>query len=298
MKKYIKASLSESTPDWLLKKLNTRYSTLKNKMLQKCNIALDKATYTDEKTSSECMPIYLLGVDYGTTVYIPGVNDDDSESINGRYRKLGSIAKSKLPEMAIDVVYIDLGDPNNIAPTKERYQDPRYTYRYSPDGKYAGQYKKTRYDRETHEEYPDGWSEKGMTPANESRARDKSGYKIPSPEERLANYYSKFPNKITNKVDALYQKLLDTRQLLFEADFNSPARDRWDDTVNIDYSKAYRKFADAVDDYREALRDLKNLNLDDGVYNSYEISRFANTITDIAGRVDDINKILNGERVW
>lgn len=299
MKKYIRASISESTPDWLKKKLATdRFgNNLKNKMVNKYHVALDRATYTDEKTSSDCIPIYLLNVDYGTTVYIPGVNDDQSESINGRYRKLGSIAKSKLPDMAEDIVYVDLGDSSNVAPTKERYQDPRYTYRYSgPQGKYAGQYKKTRYDHETREEYDDGWSKSGMTPANESRARDKSGYKIPSPEQRLADYYKKFPDKITSKVDSLYDKLIDTRQLLNEADFNKPRADYWDrETVDIDYAKAYRRFADAVDDYRKLLTNMKDM----GKFSrDYGISSYTRTIRDISTRVDEIRKILNGEDVW
>ena len=300
MKKYIRASISESTPDWLRRKLtNGRWgNTFKQALLNKYHIALDKANYTSQPTSPTSKPIYLLQVDYGTVVYMPGVNDDSTESINGRYRKLGSIAKSKLPDMAVDVVYVDPSDEANKAPDRSKYQDPRYSYRYSNKGDYAGQYKKTRYDRESGQEYPDGWSDQGMRPSNESRSRDKSGYRIPSPEERLTEFYTRFPDKLTSKVDALYNKLIDTRQMLVDTDFNTPRpswRDR-DTGDNVDYGRAFRRFADAVDDYRDLLSNMKDIERFGEDYGG--ISQFARTARDISERVDDIQKILEGENVW
>lgn len=264
-------------------------------MRNKYHIALDKAQYSDSPTSNS-IPIYLLQTYYGNTVYCPGVNDDETTLINGRSRKLGSIAKSKLPEMAIDTVYIDLSG-DNVVPTKERYRDPRRIYRHTgPDGKYAGQYRKTKYDRETDQDLLDGWSDTGLTPSNESRARDKSGYKIPTPEEKLEQYYTEFPERITDKIDTLYDKLIKTRQMLLDSDFNSPIPDYYSEEPNIDYSKAYRRFADAINDYRQLLTDMKS------EFNGFDrgsgIARFARTVSQISERVDEVQRILNGERVW
>ena len=288
MKRYIKASLSPSTPDWLRRKLANKGfgNNLKSNMLRKYNIALDKATYTDTRTSSDCMPIYLLRVDYGDVVYIPSVNDDESASINGRYRKLGSIAKSKLSDMAEDIVYIDLSDSNNTYSNKERYQDPRYAYRYAPQGSYAGQYKKKHYNRDTGEYEDAGWSDAGLTPSNERRARDKSGYKVPSPEERLKSYYSKFPERITTKVDKLYANLIDVKDQLMNVDFKG----------DVDISRAYRYFSDALSDYKDLLNQLeqnKKYNQD-----NWSISLISNRSQDIKSRLDDVVAILNGEDVW
>ncbi len=296
MKRYIKASISESTPDWLRRKLSQRYgSSIKEKFLKKYHIALDRAEYTDNPdTYANTIPIYLLRTDYGTEVYCPGANDDVSVRINGRNRKLGSIAKSKLPEMTEDVVYVTLSEANTFKP-KDRYRDPRYSYRFGNKGDYAGQYKKLRYDSETRSKHEDGWSETGVRPANESRARDKSGYKIPSPEERLTDFYTKFPDRITNKADELYNKLIDTRQMLVDADFNSPTPDYRSTERGVDYGRAYRRFADAVDDYRNLLSELQHQDKFD---REYQISRISRTIRDISDRVSDIQRMLNGEDVW
>lgn len=294
MKRYVKASISESTPDWLKRKLVNRGwgNSFKQKFLDRYHIALDRATYEHTpSTYVNTIPIYLLSVDYGTTVYAPGVNDDDSESINGRYRKLGSIAKSKLPTMAEDIVYVTLSDENTFD-KKDRYKDPRYTYRYSTRGDYAGQYMKQEYDSDTKEYKDAGWSSTGKTPANESRARDKSGYKIPSPSERLTAYYTKFPERITNKVDNVYDKLVDVKSELVNADFRS---------TDIDISKAYRYFSDALSDYKRMLTDVaqqdrfskNNVSIDD--YFIRSISRTAQAIT---SRLNDVLDILDGKDVW
>ena len=178
MKRYIRASITPSAPDWLKRALTQRYGGgIKNGLLKR-GIALDKVNFTSEKPYGDTgLPIYLIATDYGTEVYAPGVNDDTTAIINGRTRKLGSIAKSKIPEMAVDVVYIDLADPASKAPRKERYRDPRYEYRSSSQGSYAGQYKRQNYNYDTHE-YDEGyeWSKMGKTPSNESRARDKRSH--------------------------------------------------------------------------------------------------------------------------
>ena len=280
MKRYIRASISESTPSWLKKSLQLRYGArLKNNMLQKYNIALDKANYTDIPTSSSDIPIYYLQTDYGKVVYMPGANDEDSASINGRYRKLGSIAKSKLPQMAEAIVYLDPTDPSNTFDKRDRYQDPRYTYRSNDHGDYAGQYRKTRYDRETNKYEDAGWSSSGFRPRDERTARDKSGYKIPSPESRLEDFYTKYPERLTDKLDDLYQELNDTKQLLFDADFNKPFGNGYSTT----YSNCMSRFSDAVYNYRSLLTELK----DDDRLSDYSISRYTWLISHIRHELNE-----------
>ena len=290
MKRYIKASISESTPDWLRRKLTGgRWGNgFRNNLLKKYHIALDRAEYTYEP-GADTIPIYLLPTDYGEIVYAPGVNDEETTFINGRNRKLGSIAKSKLPEMAVDTVYVSLSDANTFDDRKDRYKDPRYTYRHNARGDYAGQYMKQEYDSATGEYHDTEWSQTGKTPSNESRARDKSGYKIPSPEERLTAYYEKFPDRVTDKVDDVYDGLVATRSNLLSADFKN---------TDIDMSRAYRYFSDAISDYNRLLDALKQKEAYGDIVDGYTIRRISSLSQDIKSRLRDVEAILNGERVW
>lgn len=292
MKRYIRASISDSTPDWLRRKLTGRFgNSFRNNLLKRYHVALDRATYTrDPDTYANTIPIYLLRDDYGTAVYVPGVNDDETVLIGGRNRKLGSIAKSKLPDMAEDMVYLTLSDENTFKKT-DKYQDPRYTYRYNNKGDYAGQYMTQNYNRDTGEYEDAGWSTSGKTLSNESRARDKSGYKIPSPEERLTAYYQRYPEKIVNKVDDVYDRLVDAKSMLVDVDFKN---------TDIDMSKAYRYFSDALSDYNrllDTLRERERFGADEYTTN-YTIRNVSRISQDIKRILDDVAAILNGESRW
>ena len=230
MKRYIRASLSESMPSWLRSRLSAKrgsweYNKFKDSLLKKYRIALDRAEFLDQPTSNS-LPVYLIRDDYGNAIYAPGINDDSTVTLSGRNRKLGAISKNTLPKYVDDVVYIDLDDPNNTFEKREKYQDPRYSYRHNERGKYAGQYMKKKYmghDEHFNSIYEDeGWSAKGMTPSNERRARDKSGYKVPSPEEMVAQYYIKFPERVTQKIDRVYNRMQYVKAELMAADFNGP----------------------------------------------------------------------------
>lgn len=297
MKRYVHASIDTSAPDWLRKELvGGRWdSSLRNKLLAKRRIALDKVEFLDHKPEGASLPIYLLETDYGTAVYAPGINDDSTVGFNGRHRKLGSLAKSSLMDRAVDVVWIDLDDPNNFYEKREKYQDPRRSYRYnSKQGDYAGQYKRRDYlghNAETGKsEYgPEYWSTAGMVPSNESRARDKSGYKIPDPATRIAEYYDKFPERVTNKVDALYDRFQEVKQVLMDADFSAIPEDRYG---RDKFSEAYRTFAEAVRKYRDLLslldsnKQLKGTEWDMG-YNLREFSQLTRTINEYLDEVEE-----------
>lgn len=291
MKRYIRASFSNSMPNWLRKELDSRYSRLKNAFLSK-RVKLDTAEFKDHQETGYERPIYLLQTDYGNKIYCPGFNDDEQADINGRYRKLGSIAKSKLPDMAIDVVWIDMTDSNNIAERKEKYQDPRYSYSKGDGrGSYAGQYQRKEYLGDG--KYGDPtWSKAGTTPRNENRSRDKSGYRVPSPEEKIAEYYSKFPEKITNKVDALYDRIQEVKVELMNADFNAPS----DPYSRDDFRQAYRDFSEVIYEYRQILssldenRQLKNNRSwqEDG----YQANQFARRVRSIMNDLDQIEEMI------
>ena len=290
MKRYVHAAFDPSMPDWLKKKLGDRFGSFKGTMLRKYRIALDRAQFLPHAASNHSIPIYNLESDYGQVVYAPGVNDDETAYFNGRNRKLGSLAKSKLPEMANDVVFVDMEDTNNTFAKKDKYRDPRYSYRSSDRGDYAGQYKRAPYIGDG--EYgPEEWTETGKHPSNERRARDKSGYRIPSPEEKVANYYMKFPERMTNKVDSVYERLLEVRSELASADL----------TVNSsNISRAYRFFSDAVDEYNSLLsrfddaegeRKLRHRYRMDPDYYTAEFSQLARRIKD---DLDEVEKLIAG----
>jgi hypothetical protein len=124
-----------------------------------------------------------------------------------------------------------------------------------------------------------------MIPSNESRARDKSGYKVLRPEEMIQRFYTKFPEKITEKIDSVYDQIKDVQTQLLGADFNSPTR------YSSKYRNAYARFGDAVDEYRTLLNsfgnrsadDLKNANRYDFIYRglSNQLSTIKKDLADV-----------------
>ena len=69
MKRYVHASIDSSAPDWLRKELvGGRWDrSLRNKLLAKRRIALDKVQFLDHEPKGSSLPIYLLETDYGTS---------------------------------------------------------------------------------------------------------------------------------------------------------------------------------------------------------------------------------------
>ena len=293
MKRYIHASFDTSMPEWVRRSLTGKFSNLRSKLIKKYGIALDRAQFLDQPTANS-LPVYHLASDYGTHVYIPGVNDDETAIFNKRNRKFGSLAKSSLPNLAVETVYIDLDDPNNRAEKRERYQDPRYTYRYSDRGDYAGQYKRAPYIGNG--EYgPEEWSKSGMIPSNERRARDKSGYKVPSPEQKIADYYTKFPQRMTDKVDSVYNRILEVKQELMDADFNGPFdRDRQYNDAASNIASAYRTFSSVISRYRNLLSFMNSNNsfIKRGLESEYYTNEFSQTISYIKSDLQEIEELL------
>ena len=300
MKRYIRASFSDSMPDWLKSRLQGkeyRNVVLRNKVLDKYGIAIDRANFSKTKTDNS-IPIYLIDGSWGAAVYIPGVNDDDvTVRVNGRDRKIKNVAQSRIPDYVKDAVYVDLKDSaNTFDKKKERYQDPRYSYtRNDQRGSYAGQYKNREYigDGKYSEEYT--WSETGRRPSNESRSRDKSGYKIPSPESRIKDFYTRFPEKLTAKVEQVYMQILETRDRLAEVDFKSPLR-----YGGTRFNNAYHYLGDAIDNYRQLLYEVDELSSEkhQGRYRDSEwyISSISGRIATIKSRLKDAEQTINDTR--
>ena len=286
MKMYVKASFSDTTPSWLKSRLTDGknfyvVNKLKNELLKR-GISLDKVRYLPNRhyaESNNVLPIYLIQTDIGPSLYIPGVNDDEATYINNRMRKLGSISKAKLPDMIVDEVYVDLDNPNNVHEKRESYRDPRYKYdRNAKHGKYAGQ----AYDDWYAEKYNNGW----RTPSN----RDKSGYEIPNPNDRIAQYYKKFPDRVTKRIDRLYSRMLDVRSELMDLDFNVP-KNSGTRYVN----EAYRAFGYATESYQELLSYLdEGGRLKDDRYfwddNFHEFSRQVSRVNEY---LDDVIENIN-----
>ena len=284
MKRYVKASFDSSIPDWIRKRISGKWggSAFGRNLSQKYGVKLDQVKFLDHDPGTPTsVPVYLLQTDYGQEVYCPGVNDGDDTFINGRNRRLGSIAKSKLPDMAADIVWIETADTNSKLESKDRYRDPRYTYRYdSKKGSYAGQYRRSG----------DTWSETGMLPANERYPRDKSGYVVPRPSERIAQYYKKFSGNITKRIDSLYERIQSVKQMLADADFNT----RPDDSYENTYSRVYTNMGDAIQDYRRLLGTLDETgNFRKNEYTGeYDYSRVAQLIRNINAELDEVVNFL------
>lgn len=305
MKRYVKAAFDSSMPSWLKKSLtggrlnNYRNAVLRDAFIKK-GIALDRAQFLDHDPGFGSQPVYLLQTDYGTEVYAPGINDDSTGYFNNRQRKFGSIAKSKLLDMSADVVWINMLDDSNKFSKKDRYQDPRYSYRNNSRGDYAGQYKRARYlgrDEEGNEMYsPEEWSKSGMTPRNESRSRDKSGYKVPSPEQMITRFYEKYPEKLASKVDDVYQEILDARDQISAYDFRELGEDRY----SSDVANAYNYLSQSISEYRNMLRSIKDMerySSKDHEVDKYMLRTISQYITSIRRRLNDaINLLYPGSR--
>lgn len=228
MYRYIKASYDSSMPNWLKSKAGT--DALNHLNYQ---YAMSEAQFFDTPQENS-IPIHLLDNVYeevkrwgdtyknpiGQYVYVPdlgfGGYSKFLESGNG-YRRLSTIAKSKLNDHIIDTVYMVAPLRKDIRETRD-YVDPRY----DNNGKYMGQYKSEgrKYNRETGEWEHDPESDEWVMPFTYGNdKRDKSGYSIPNPEELYRKLYERFPDRLKSRVneakailDEYYDKINDAKE--------------------------------------------------------------------------------------
>jgi hypothetical protein len=278
--KNIKASFDPSMPDWLKNVITRGFDLISGDKVSKI-FDLSNAEFLDTPTKHSIPIYYIDGV-----VYIPGVNDGYNVQVNGRFRQLGNIAKSKLPKLADDIVYVDLDQAPPV--NKERYEDPRREYskyRHGVESEYAGQ-------------HPSYYSGEWTT----FTGRDKSGYKIPDPRKMLYNYYSQPGNigKISNRLADTFDILNDIKTRIFDIDISDPTN-----LGRSAYSTAYgnmmSRFGSAVEDYSRAYADVKELisNLENGDVNStseytdYTLKNILDNIRGARSRAKDVERYLD-----
>ena len=228
MKRYIIASYDSSMPDWLKGRAG--------------KFALDHLKYryamSDAKFSKEpqegSIPVYLLDEVYeetkrwgetyktsaGQYVFVPDVDSGYSAYLPAGkgYRRLNTIAKSRLKDHIIDTVYMTAPSRRDIRQDRD-YVDPRYDNNWE----YMGQYKDEayRYDSELGKSVRDPENDKWIMPwvGYAGAKRDKSGYVIPDPEELYSRLYTRFPDRLKTRVneakailDEYYDKVNDAKE--------------------------------------------------------------------------------------
>lgn len=203
--------------------------------MNELHLKLDTANFLDHPTENS-VAIHLLETDNDLVVYAPGYNDNDSAKFNYQWRDFGKLGKKTLKDRILDTIYIDLDDPSNFDTDNEHYRDPRFEYYYDTNGQYAGQYK---------DDY--GWEDylgRGK--------RDKSGYLIPNPEDRIRDYYEKFPDKVTDKIDSLYENIVKLQQEIFTPE-RIKTKSSKHNSVFWGYNSSVVHLKDAIVAYQELL---------------------------------------------
>lgn len=308
MKRYIRASFNNNIPSWF-KKDKGLLRALSNKGIDLANLTLTQDKAKRGSTGSQ-YTVYRLINDYGNeSIYIPGIHGDDdyiTDPYDRKFKAIKYVSKKNLPIK--ETWYINIAD--NQKPSRERYHDPRYEYsRYESRGRYAGQH----YYIPSRVHDPDAPNSDfiGYRPGTYKDGewkpplggRDKSGYVIPVPSERLMEFFNseKGLKSLGNRVQDVYEDLIDVQENIFRTDFTTFGKDsNGNPDVN---SSAYRnminEFGDAVNHYKRALRYLKSAqdSYESG-YASYDIREAFDYIKSIKKDIKHIRKILETENDW
>ena len=321
MKQYIRAAYDASAPKWL------RNSNEYNKAaVERLNFqyAMSQAKfYRDPQPNS--IPIHLLYEVYKREqrrgeyyyddipeyVYVPSESGAAYnifvEYGSGKFRSLPNVAKSKLNQHIVDTVYM-------VAPKRAEsrqgrdYVDPRYekdSWAINYPWKYAGQtpeYEET-WNRETHRYERTN----KISSWNTTSGRDKSGYKIPNPEDLYAKLYQRFPNiiqtrlnKVKGILDEYYDKIDAAKNLIF-----SQYDIRKGKAISM-YGRAYDTpfyhLHDAIYTYGQVYSTFEKCINEDGSIDSKKLADFVNgngydglshKLSAIDDSLDKINRYLD-----
>ena len=298
MYRYIKASFDNDIPDWL------RNDKSALAALNKAGVDLKNATFSEDRVgkTGENFTVYLVnGTRYGDSyrpfVWIPGVYND-SQYVTGpseyNYRAGRSIPKSmsikyiaKKDLNIADIIYINKA--SNAKQPKDRYVDPRnFNTKYQSG--YAGQYYKEPRTDWLGEETPGQW----ITPSG----RDKSGYEIPNPRQRLKDFYrteagaNRRYNKVKSQLDGIYSQLKTVKSRL--ALMTPNGEDLGDRDSYRTIGRAYDYFSDAIEYYNAALdyiKDYEDLGYEAG--GSFAVNQALGDLERCQYRIDDINKMTS-----
>ena len=274
MKYYIKAAFDTWVPDWLKADKGAL------KAIADQGIDLKHATFSREKSgklSDNLVVYYLQGPRYASgyiknIVWIPGKYRDDEyvyDPYDGKSKAIKYISKKNLP--IVDVVYINVNEDTNKKPHRARYQDPRY----DANGKYAGQYYTDPSSWTT-----GGWSKQGRSTSGRwiQNKRDKSGYVIPNPDERLLKFYGSKEGveRLATMVQQVHDQLVDMKSTLFNIDFDTFGKD-YDGSPNYSssaYQNILHTFGDLTRDYRIVLHELEQIKHDAESSEDYMVDTF------------------------
>lgn len=312
MKKYVRASFNTGTiPDWLRKDKGAL------RALNQAGIDLANCTFSRERKGRvgdnyiaylvrgskdfDCPNpfVWIPGL-YGDQDWVPFKNwDKKGWDANGHhYGAKDSAAVRYFAKKDLnfdDIIYINIGD--NSKAKKDHYQDPRY----DKDGKYAGQYwipEKQPYSWEKDKEVePAHWSEQGRTTNTGGRygknqKRDKSGYVIPNPKDRLRAFHETEEGRsrrgalAQRKIQQVYDDLVALRDSIL-GDLNSKTVE----TFGSNY-RALDYFNDAVRYYKDALDNLKDKSWGPDPEGALTNIDYANS------RIESAKNVISGKSHW
>ncbi len=261
MRFYVNASFNnaDTIPDWL-KKDKGALRVLNNNGYDLYNLSL-KPKKTG-KLEDNLVIYYIHDSDSWRQqdfVWIPGLYNDTHSMRNprnGDWTDVKYIAKKNLDIRG--VLYAVKEDSRKSE--KERYIDPRYStsdgYSNRKQPRYMGQFKKNG-----------AWSPEGARDVywDDKTTRDKSGYVIPKPEDKVAGYYSRglADDKLRSKLDNLYEDLQDLKEDIFSLDVDSYFERNdlpgYYSTGDRAYLEIFSQFAQAVRDYKSMLKQVDSL---------------------------------------
>ena len=292
MRIYVKAAFhnADQVPFWLKQDKGALSA------LSRYGIDLYNADFSVDRTGKKAddVVIYCLVPNENFpdryVVWIPGIyNDDDyiTDPRSRNYKQIKYIPKKNLPIR--DVIYINKA--SNEKQWKDRYRDPRYKYKYSRydmHGKYAGQYYNKPWSGYDGEEHPGYWSNEGLS-ERYGEKRDKSGYVIPDPKEKLAEFYSSDAGaqKLAERIQKAYDDLIQLKTDLFNIDFKTYG----DDYYSTDYRNVLGRFGDACIEYRHLLKEAS-----DSRDNEYTRRSSFSTLRDLESMIKEVRRAVDSGR--
>lgn len=295
MRFYVNASFNnaDTIPDWL-KKDKGALKVLNNNGYDLYNLSL-KPKKTG-KLEDNLVIYYIHDPDhyrYPDFVWIPGLYNDTHSMRNprnGDWTDVKYMAKKNLDIRG--VLYAVKEDSRKTR--RERYVDPRYSindgYSNYKQPRYMGQYK----DKRTN-----SWSSKGAREISwdEKTARDKSGYKIPKPEDKIATYYSSFASgNLDRKINDTYEELQDLKEDLFSLDIDSYFERNdlpgYYSTGDSAYQELFSQFAQAVRKYKSVLRQVDSLKDLSEQNRVGAVKNIISGVKDIESKIKYIRKMM------
>ena len=295
MRFYVNASFNnaDTIPDWLKKDKGAL------NVLNKNGYDLHNLSLNPKKTGKldENLVIYYIhdsdSYRQQDFVWIPGLYNDGHSMrnpYNGDWTDIKYIAKKNLDIRG--VLYAVKAD--NRKPERERYVDPRYSvedhYGRPTSPKYMGQFK----DKRT-----GSWSSKGAREISwdEKSARDKSGYRIPRPEDKIATYYGGIASgKLDKKISDIYEELQDLKEDIFSLDIDSYFERNdlpgYYSTGDRAYQEILSQFAQIVRSYKSMLKKVDSLKELPEQNRTSTVKDIVSTVKNISSTIRYIRKMM------